>query len=445
MPLLKALRHFAAGALLASLPLVAQAQPIIRDADIERSLNRVARPILQAAGLSANTQIIVVAESSLNAFIIDQRRIFIHAGLLTRFEEAAPIQAVIAHEAAHIANGHIARRMGNFGTANSAAKLGLILAILAGASGAGTDAALGIAAGTSSASLRQFFSHTRAEESSADQSALRYMARAGIPPAATLDVLELLQGQEALSVGRRDPYASTHPQTRDRIRVVRGFAAGLPESGNDSREADYWYARAVGKLSAFSSAPGWTLRRVGNKTDEISTLGRAVAYHRQPNATKARREMEKLLAMRPNDGFYHELLGQILLESRQPAAAVSAYRRAVALEPREPLVQAGLGRALLALETGAANREARDILARARSRDPFNPRLLRDLALAHARAGENGLASVATAERYAVMGRANDARIHAERATGILPQGSRGWLRAEDVLAAVKDLERRRR
>ena len=81
--------------------------------------------------------------------------------------------------------------------------------------------------------------------------------------------------------------------------------------------------------------------------------------------------------------------------------------------------------------------EALPVLERARSRDPFDPRMLRDLATAHARLGQPGLASVAAAERYAVLGRMEDAGIHAERASAQLPRGSAGWLRAQDILAVA--------
>lgn len=425
-------------------PIRAAAQSLIRDADIEHALRQVAQPILQAAGLPGSTRIYVINDSSLNAFVIDTRSIFLHSGLLAQFDTAAPIQAVIAHEAAHIANGHLSRRAANFGRANSAARLGLLLSLAAAAAG-GAEAGAGVAIGTGSSALRRFFAHTRAEEASADQSSLRYMASAGVPPEAALEVLDIFRGQEALSPGRRDPYASTHPMSRDRLRAIQGFAAATSVRSVDTTAVDYYHRRATGKLTAFIRAPSWTLRRVRGQDDEISVMRRAIAYHRQPDPTKALREMDRLLAMRPGDGYYHELHGQILLESRNTAAAVNAYRRAASLIPREPLIQAGLGRALLALDTGASNREALEVLSRARSRDPGDARLLRDLALAHARAGQNGLASVATAERYAVRGRLEDARIHAERAQGLLGQGTRGYLRAQDVLAAAQQAERQRR
>ena len=70
--------------------------------------------------------------------------------------------------------------------------------------------------------------------------------------------------------------------------------------------------------------------------------------------------------------------------------------------------------------------------------------MMRDLAVAYARTGNPGMASLATAERYALLGRFEDAGIHAKRAVGLLPRGSAGWNRAQDVLDAAKTAGKRR-
>ncbi|MGI3185790.1 M48 family metalloprotease [Nioella aestuarii] len=424
--------------------MAAQAQSIIRDAEIEHGLQALAAPILRAAGLPSSVRIIVVNDSSLNAFVVDTNHIFIHSGLLMRLEEPAQVQAVIAHEAAHIASGHFTRRAANVGHANTVARIGLLLGVAAGVATGDSSAGFGVLAGTTAAAQRVLFAHTRAEEASADTAGIRFMITAGVDPTAMLDVLDIFRGQEALSVGRQDPYLLTHPMTRERLRAVRALVAGH-EGGEPDNTSMYWFQRMSGKLTAFLRAPGWTLRRVGrNDTSEIARLRRAIAYHRQPDTDRAMAEVDALVAMRPNDPYYHELRGQILYESRLYANAVAAYARAVELAPREPLILAGYGRALLAADTASGNRQALEVLNRARARDPFNPRLLRDLGLAHARLGQNGMASVATAERYALQGRFDDAQIHANRASGLLPQGSPGWLRAQDVLGVAQTVLNRR-
>ena len=411
-------------------------QNLIRDAEIEYALRKLANPILNAAGLNAGQiKILIINDSSLNAFVVDNRHIFIHSGLVLKLKTPEQLQAVIAHETAHIANGHISRRIANIGTAKTAAGLGLLLAAAAAVAGNG-QAAAGIALGTQHSAKRVFLSHTRSEEASADQSGARYMARAGIDPAAMIAVLDIFRGQETLSMSRIDPYALTHPLSRARLRAVKGYAAAYKPQGKPEPNTAYWYARARGKLGAFIRHSKWGLREAKKtKFSDVATMMRAVAYYRHPNLKKALREINALIKARPKDAYAHELKGQILLESRQAAAGAKAYAKAVSLAPHEPLILAGYGRALLAQKN---YKKALAVLRKAASRDKFNPRLMRDLAMAYAKLGNNGMASLATAERYAMIGRLKDAGIHAKRASGLLPRGSAGWNRAADVLRAAK-------
>jgi predicted Zn-dependent protease len=414
---------------------------ILRDPDIEHGLRQLALPLMKTAGLPTNIRIFVVKDSKLNAFVIDTRAIFVHSGLVLKAKNAAELQAVFAHEIAHIANGHITRRIANARRARSGALLGLLLAAAVGAGSRNAEAASGVALGTSSTSNRLFLSHTRAEEASADQSALRYLALNKIDPTAMADVLAYFSGQDLLSGARQDPYVRTHPLTRDRIRAVKGYAAAYSGVAEPNPTADYWFARAQGKLGAFLQGSSFTLRKAGRGDSDIAVMRRAIAYHRQPNGRKAIAEIDKLAAMRPNDPFVHELRGQILLETRNYGAAVNAYGRAVKLAPGNALILAGYGRSLPQLGTREGDAQALRVLTDARARDSRDPRMMRDLALAYARAGNNGMASVVTAERYALVGNLKTAETHAKRAVALLATGSPGWTRAQDVLSAAEAIK----
>ncbi|MEM6728298.1 MAG: M48 family metalloprotease [Pseudomonadota bacterium] len=412
----------------------AAAVGLLRDAAMERGLSELARPILNAAGLSpGRMRILVVDDPSMNAFVIDGNAIFLHAGLLMRLERAEQLQAVIAHEAAHIANGHLTRRLSNMRAAQRASAIGMALAIGAAAGGADGAAVAGIAAGSAGSAQMRFLAHTRSEESSADQASIRYLVTAGVDTRGALEVLDFFRGQEALRVSRQDPYLRTHPLTSDRYRALEALVATTARETRDKAAADYWFARSQGVLSAFKRAPSWTLRRAKGSSD-IDAMRRAIAYHREADANRAIAEVTALVNSRPNDPYFRDLQGQILLESRQFGPAVSAYRQAVALAPSNALILGSYGRALLAQDTPAANRQALEVLIKARGRDSRDARILRDLGVAYARAGQPGMAALAAAERAALVGRIGDAATLARRASGLLPRGSSGWQRAQDIL-----------
>lgn len=414
---------------------------LLRDPDIEMSLSNLSAPILQAAGLNPKrVRVLIVDDSSLNAFVVDNQTIFIHHGLINRVGDPRALQAVIAHEAAHISNGHIARRMQNMKSARTAAGLGMALAVAAAAAGAG-NASAGLAIGTSSSALRGFLAHTRAEEASADASAARYMTSAGVNPQGLVDLHQIFRGQEVLSFGRQDPYMRTHPLTTDRIRAAQAYVAAYGLGEATPPDDAYWYARMRGKLSAFTRSPSWTLTRAASDPyPDVRLMREAIARHRQSDLQGALRAIDGAIAAKPGDPYYHELKGQILLESRQVKAAVAAYATAARGAPTEPLILGAYGRALLA--DGQPNAALKQLEA-ARARDFRDARILRDLGQAYAETGQPGLASLAIAERYALQGRMKDAGYQAQRAVGLLPRGSPGWQRAQDILLAAEQMNKR--
>jgi predicted Zn-dependent protease len=432
---LRALTRLAIAAALALAAGPAAALSLIRDAEIEQTLERIAWPLVRAAGMNpATVHIYIVQDRDPNAFVAGGQNIFVHTGLLTELESVDQVRAVLAHELGHIAGGHLTRRDQMLQGARGIAAIGMLGAAAAALGGA-PEASIAIATGASQAAHRNALAHSRAEEASADQAGLRYLAAAGADPAAILEVLNHFRGQDATLSLYVDPYAQNHPMWTDRIALIEDRVARMPKGQAPSPEDAYWHARMVAKLDAFLGSPAQTFRRYPEtEASEAARLARAVAWHRRPHPAQAVAAVDALIAERPDDPYYHELKGQILLESGRAAQAAAAYREAVALAPKAPLILGGLGRALLNMDDEAVLREARDALARSADVDGADASVLRDLALAEARLGNEGAAALATAERFALQGRFADADRNATRAAALLPEGSPGWRRAQDVI-----------
>ena len=367
--------------------------------------------------------------------MIDYDHIFIHAGLILKLTSAEQLQSVIAHEAAHIANGHITRRMANLKRAKVSSAFGVLLAAAVSAGGK-TKAGAGIALGTAGSANRIFLAHTRVEETSADQSALRYLSHAQINPTAMSEVFKIFNGQINLREERQDPYTRSHPLNRDRIRTINAYTSAsttFPKSEIHT----YWFKRIQAKLSAFLRAPKWTLRHAKGG-DDVDLLRQAIANHRIGRGTLAKQKIDQLITIDPKDPYYRELQGQILLENRQYTKAIKAYSTAAQLAPLNALILGGYGRSLLATNTKHNNLTALKILQRARGLDNRDTQILRDIGIAFARAGKQGQAVLAIAERYALVGDLKNARLQASKAEALLSVGSTAWQRAQDILDTIK-------
>lgn len=412
----------------------------IRDAEIEQTLKRIAWPLFRVAAVSpSSVDIYIVQDPQPNAFVAGRQDIFVNTGLLQELDSIDEVRAVIAHELGHITAGHLVRRDEAVTSARGIAAIGMLGAAAATIGGA-PQAGVALAVGAGQAASRDMLSHSRGDEASADQAGLGYLAAAGGDPAAMMAVLRHFRQQEALNaVMETDSYGLSHPRWGERMAMLEDRIADLPPGKAPSAEDVYWYGRMVAKLDAFLDSPAQTLRRYPESDgSEAAQMARAIAWHRRPEPAKALAAARALVEAHPDDAYYQELEGQFLLELGRAPAAADAYRRAAALAPKEPLMLAGLGRALLNSDGDAASREARDVLARAAAMDRTNGQLLRDLALAEARLGNEGAAALATAERFALEGDWRDTSRNAVRAADLLAEGSPGWRRAQDLIGQAR-------
>src|SRR3546814_12125593 len=85
---------------------------------------------------------------------------------------------------------------------------------------------------------------------------------------------------------------------------------------------------------------------------------RAIAYSRVPNIDKAVTEIDALLQERPDDPYFHELKGQMLLEHGRVAESVPEYEAAVRVLPQSAQIRQALAKAQVALATREMDRAA---------------------------------------------------------------------------------------
>ena len=152
-----------------------------------------------------------------------------------------------------------------------------------------------------------------------------------------------------------------------------------------------------------------------------------------------------MLKLEPDNPYFLELKGQILLEAGRPAEALSALRRATDLTSNQPLIATLFGHALIASEDKAQFAEAERVLKAAVARDRRNPFAWYQLGVVYAANGDLARAQLASSEQQSLSGNMTQALHSARMAEGALQQGSADWLRAQDIaLAAQAELERRK-
>lgn len=432
-------------ACLAALSLPGQtalAQSILRDAETEALLNDMAAPLVEAAGLKPrNVDIVLINNPSVNAFVAGGQAVYINSGLINTANSANEVQGVIAHELGHVTGGHAVLNLGGK-EASGISILSLLLGAAAAAAGGG-EAAMAVLMAGQQAAIGKYLAFSRVQESTADAAGAQYLSTAGITGKGSVEFFKKLQNLE-YRYGYRpregDEYYRTHPMTGDRIATLQDTYERDPAwlRPSDSK-IEARFARAKAKLFGYLAKPADTLRTYPEyMTDIPARYARAYAFHKEAQLDKALAEADALLASAPDDPYFLELKGQILLESGKPQAALASLRRATELSSKQPLIATLFGHALIATEDSSNFAEAELILKAAVARDRFNPFAWYQLGVIYAANGDMPRARLASAEQQVLSGRMAEALNSAMTAETGLPTGSPDWLRAQDIAMQAK-------
>lgn len=446
-------RILALTALLAMVAQPAAAQSILRDAETEALLQDMLDPLAEASGLGAGqVEVVLVGDNSINAFVAGGQRIFVHSGLINAADTANEVQGVLAHELGHITGGHINRFSEGAGNATKITLVSALLAAAAALAGGG-EAALGVLGAGQRAAIGSFLAFTRVQEASADAAGAEYLSKAGISGRGSLAFFGKLQNLEfrrGISQDQDMEFLRTHPLSGNRIaRLRETYIVDPAWDAPDDPVLEARFTRAKAKLFGFLSQPERTLDFFPTYLDDVpARYARAYAYHKDAHIDLALAEADALIKAEPNNPYFLELRGQILLESGRVKEALPSLRRASELTGYHPLIASMLGHALIATEDPSYFEEAERVLRAAVGRDRRNPFAWYQLGVVYGERGDTPRARLASAEQAILTGNPQGALFNAQAAEQGLPQGTPDWIRAQDVAlqarVQLEQLERRR-
>jgi len=426
---------------------------LVRDAEIENDIRTMMTPIWRVAGLDPSAvEIMIVQDGTLNAFVAGGQRIFINTGLLMRTERPNQLIGVLAHETGHIAGGHLARaqeemeKLSTLQILEALLSAGAMAGSAVGGGGIGRPAPADAGGGIAPGSLLSYLKYTQTQESSADQAAMTFLERTHQSVKGAIEFLKILQREERLAIGRRDPYLTTHPLTPERIEAFEQAAARSPyTNAPESPQFLDMHHRMVAKLMGFL-APGAALQRFSEADRSVpARYARAIALYRTGALGSALLTIDALLKDYPNDPYFNEVRGQMLFENGRVNEAVPSYRRAVQLLPASGVIKVDFARTLLESNKPDNDREAvRNLEIAATQGESGSFELWRLQASGYSRLNNPGMTSLARAEMAILRGNRSEAQAHAAAAERALPVGSPAWQRAQDIKAYINSRPRKR-
>jgi predicted Zn-dependent protease len=420
--------------------------PILRDTETEQLLRDYTRPILRVAGLEKqNINVVIINDSQFNAFVADGRRIFVNYGAILQSETPNQLIGVLAHETGHLAGGHLAKMHEELARAQTGMIIAMLLgagAIVAGARGGGNsglgDAGAAAVAAPQAIIQRSLLSYQRQQEEQADRAGVKFLTLSGQSPKGMYETFKRFTDESLFAAHGSDPYLQSHPMPAERVAALEGIARQSPYwDKKDPPELQMRHDMVRAKISAFMERPETVYHRYPlSNTSLPARYARAISTYLHGDPHSALTQIEALIQTQPNNPYFHELLGQALLEGGHPTEAIVPLRKAVQLSGNAPLIEMLLGQALVGTENKAYTDEAIAILRAAVARESEAPLGFTQLAMAYGRKGDYAEADLASAEAAYLRGDNKTARELASRAKTRFAIGTPGWVKADDIVSA---------
>lgn len=423
----------------------AQASPefkkgtLIRDAEIEDTLRSYIKPIFRVAGLQETAlNIHIIVDPSINAAATAEHRIFVQTGLIAASPDVGQILGVLAHETGHIACGHVVATSQQMEGASLGALASMVLGAGVAVLGA-PNAGMAIMTGGVTFAERSFLRHSRTQESAADQAAGKYLNALGWSSEPLATFMEKLAQKELVSATVQDPYLSTHPQSRDRVEILRHHAQKSPHRGKPYPVAfQKSYALMRAKVIAYMDRPATVLTKFPGD-DLADRYARAIAYHRLGDLGKVKPLLESLTTEEPKNPYFWELRGDVYYDRGNVAAARQAYEKATSFS-KNPLLKVSVAKTLLAEEGEADVDRAAALLTTVVHQDAQDAFAWHLLAKARGKQNRMVEMSLALAEHHLIVGDFRECLLQIDRARSFLKRES--LKNAGALKMRLNDLER---
>jgi predicted Zn-dependent protease len=409
---------------------------IERDTEIEAIFHDLMDPVWIGANMDPKRiELYLVNDPTLNAATLSGYHMVVNSGLIMQCDNPNELEGVLAHETGHMERGDVARVGEMTKGVVGPMLLGLGLGVLAALAGA-PDAAAGLIYSGQYFGEMNGLAFSRDQESRADEAAVTYLEKAGYSGQGIVDFFNKFRYEELFSDVKKYPYWVDHPLSDERIESLAVRAKAQPHWGaKDTPKQIAEFELMKAKIKAFMNRPFQTyMDYPESDTSFPARYARAIADYRELDTDKALKEIDALIAERPDDPYLYELKGQALMESARAVEAEVPLRKAVELKPDAPLLRLLLGQDLLAENDHTKLEDAIVTLNRSLLVEPDDPMPWQYLAEAYDAKGDEGMARLASAEQNFHLGQMKDARAFAMRARGFLKRGTPEWNRATDIV-----------
>ena len=415
--------------------------PIVQDPIIEHWVYRHLRSLAAYSLDDANITLLLIDDSSLNAFAAPGKIIGIHLGLFSYATNIHEYSSVIAHELAHLSQEHFAQLLHERKQLTLPYLISMLTAAAVAATVGAPDVGVAAIASIQTGFQAHHLQYNRQKELEADTVALQTIAKTKYNPSAFIDMFQHMQ---AISRHQKNIplFLRTHPLSYERIANIKNQVSQLPLKPYYPISLDYQLARSKILYTYFNRIPTQKLNDLAitqsSYHEEINRYNYALQYMIQQQYDEAITLLYQLYINRPEKLIYVSTLVEAYKANQQLDKAIDLLRQFLLINTRNAPASLLLAKALVQYQQPkTAEAILFDFM-----QDPF---FSRSPAFWHQLSETSGLAGnplglhTARAEYFAILGDKLQAKKHLEYSLSFLSDDMA--LQRQQTLYRIQQLE----
>ena len=304
------------------------------DYEIEELLKEITKPILLASNIKLQEPgFIVLLKKDPNAFIGPSNRIYITTGLFSEANNPEEISGVLAHEIGHVQANHLNKRISKIKDSNIAINISSFLSLSAAILSKDPNVYIGSNISSSEIIKSNLSSYSKDQEREADILAMQYLEKSKISTRGLENILKkMILIEEKMGIKEKEINIFTHPYKIERLKSITKFQ-------KNSKYNDSYFSENIRMRFKFVKAKidGYTLSieenklKYSNRGLDYDKYALSISYAREGYIEESLNYINDLIRIYPNNHFFYETKGEILLNFGYSDEAYSFFKKSLEL------------------------------------------------------------------------------------------------------------------
>jgi len=293
--------------------------------------------------------ILLIDDSSLNAFAAPGGIIGINGGLFLHADNEGQFASVLAHELAHLSQRHFARNVLKSQDSNLASALVMVSSIAIALISNNPNAISVGPAFLQSQNLR----YSRLFEKEADRVGFVNLVNAGYNPKSMGEMFENMNDIRRLSGDLPPEFLLTHPLSSSRISDAFNAAEGISEEGTKQDSLEFGLMKKRLEIY-YENIPSNSLRiftaKVNEDPSDVNIYGLALAHEKNNNFNESLKMLDKLIQKYPKNLVINTTKVDILRSNGKLDEAIVLVNQFLEISPKNYPLSISKSRILLEMK-----------------------------------------------------------------------------------------------